>query len=71
MGKETGISALKEALKESLAMMRSFHLVAFLNEKPKDVPPEVRCTNKWIQRCKGCSAAKHFRKAQKLLTAEK
>lgn len=67
MGKETGIS---EALKESLAMMASFHLNAFLSGEEKDWPPEVRCTNKWIQRCKGCSAAKHFRKAQKLLTVK-
>lgn len=71
MGKETAISELKEALKESLAMMSSFHLVAALNEKPKDIPPEVRCTDQWIEHCTGCSAAKHYQKAQKLLTAGK
>jgi uncharacterized protein (DUF169 family) len=67
MGKETGISELKEALKESLAMMSSFHLVAFINEKPEDVPPEVRCTDERIEHCTGCAAANQYRKADEIL----
>lgn len=67
MGKETGIAELKAALQESLAMMSSFHLVAFLNEEPEDVPPEVRCTDQWIEHCTGCSVAKHYRKAKEIL----
>lgn len=42
MGKETENS---EALKESLEMMRSYHLNDFLRGEEKDWPPEVRCTD--------------------------
>lgn len=71
MGKETGTDKeLLHEFKESLAMMASFHLNAFINNpKQKDRPPEVRCTDKWIQHCTGCAAADQYRRAEKLLAA--